>query len=220
MNTGSEVQLQNQQAISKNGADSSGMDLFVCCRCGQSKPREEFYSRGDAKNKGVSYYCKSCDALKNKAWHANNREKINVRKRHHYQQNKTAIVKRQAQYRQENNEYWKMRSKQWAAENKEKRREGYNRRRARKLGNGTFVISAKDLKKLNNSPCYICGGRSEHIDHIVPLSRGGSHGIGNLAACCAKDNIRKSNLFLAEYLHNRIPLLRQLEDGDEIYEVQ
>jgi 5-methylcytosine-specific restriction endonuclease McrA len=44
----------------------------------------------------------------------------------------------------------------------------------------------------------MCGGRFEHIDHIIPLSRGGRHSIGNLAPACAACNLKKGYKYLVE----------------------
>jgi 5-methylcytosine-specific restriction endonuclease McrA len=46
-------------------------------------------------------------------------------------------------------------------------------------------------------PCYWCGeptpGKSAHLDHVVPLSRGGRHAIDNLCASCPACNLRKNS---------------------------
>ena len=36
-------------------------------------------------------------------------------------------------------------------------------------------------------------GSAPTLDHIVPLSRGGSHSYANLQACCRRCNCRKFN---------------------------
>jgi len=44
--------------------------------------------------------------------------------------------------------------------------------------------------------CYLCGKLipkgHRHVDHIVPLSKGGAHRPSNLAVACAKCNMRKN----------------------------
>jgi 5-methylcytosine-specific restriction endonuclease McrA len=45
---------------------------------------------------------------------------------------------------------------------------------------------------LRRDPCSYCGGSSEHIDHIVPIARGGDGRWDNLTAACANCNFSKS----------------------------
>ena len=37
--------------------------------------------------------------------------------------------------------------------------------------------------------CRLCGHRAEHVDHVVPVSRGGTDSPGNLRATCAGCNL-------------------------------
>lgn len=58
---------------------------------------------------------------------------------------------------------------------------------------------AKDDSKVR---CYLCGrlipkGR-RHVDHIVPLSKGGKHMVSNLAIACNSCNVRKHNKMPSE----------------------
>lgn len=47
----------------------------------------------------------------------------------------------------------------------------------------------------DNGVCHICGGTPApediHLDHIVPLARGGTHDPENLAVACARCNLSK-----------------------------
>jgi len=105
--------------------------------------------------------------------------------------------------------------RQWRADHSEKAKKGarayraahpdavratWQRYRARRLGNGVFVVTAKDERRLRAQPCYLCGvAPSEHIDHIIALSRGGRHSIGNLAGACANCNLSKGAMHLIEF---------------------
>ena len=46
--------------------------------------------------------------------------------------------------------------------------------------------------------CIYCNGKYEHLDHIIPISKGGSHTKNNLAPSCAKCNLSKHNKILWE----------------------
>jgi hypothetical protein len=51
--------------------------------------------------------------------------------------------------------------------------------------------------------CQYCGCDGQlTADHVVPMSRGGTHDPSNLVACCLPCNSKKSNHFLAEWLPN------------------
>jgi 5-methylcytosine-specific restriction endonuclease McrA len=56
------------------------------------------------------------------------------------------------------------------------------------------------LQALMADPCSYCGGPGGHIDHIVPVARGGPNEITNLAAICARCNSRKRTRSLLEFL--------------------
>ncbi len=41
--------------------------------------------------------------------------------------------------------------------------------------------------------CIFCGGEFEHVDHFIPLNRGGAHSLCNLVPACANCNKIKSD---------------------------
>ena len=49
-------------------------------------------------------------------------------------------------------------------------------------------------------PCAYCDSLASTIDHVVPLSRGGTHYEGNLAPACRSCNSRKHRRFIAEWM--------------------
>lgn len=79
------------------------------------------------------------------------------------------------------------------------------RRRFRKANAGVFLVTKCDLMRLRSrqrNMCYICSKEliiRPHIDHIIPLARGGRHSIGNLAISCAKCNLKKNDRLLIEF---------------------
>lgn len=77
----------------------------------------------------------------------------------------------------------------------EKRRAAKAIRRARQIA--ATVVPFSEAEWLNvvaryGGLCAYCRVRPwEHRDHVVPLSRGGAHAIGNIVPACARCNQRK-----------------------------
>lgn len=90
-----------------------------------------------------------------------------------------------------------------AARRRHEKRLGYHRkawanRRARKAGAVVSDVDRAAIIVRDESTCYLCERRCEpeeiHLDHIVPLSRGGAHHPSNLAVACAPCNLKKSTM--------------------------
>ncbi len=81
--------------------------------------------------------------------------------------------------------------------------EGYDRRKAssyvaRKTERQHIPRSLSyDVKKRDNRTCRLCGAKAPdvelHIDHIVPLSKGGETTLDNLQVLCADCNLGKGD---------------------------
>lgn len=69
-------------------------------------------------------------------------------------------------------------------------------RRARKKNAATEPVRRSDIIERDDSTCYLCDRRVPnhdiHLDHIIPLARGGSHTADNLAVTCSTCNIQKA----------------------------
>lgn len=48
--------------------------------------------------------------------------------------------------------------------------------------------------------CVFCGEKGNHIDHILPLSRGGMHVWGNIRLLCKRCNYAKGNQTDGEFI--------------------
>ena len=150
------------------------------------------------------------------AYHAANRERIRARKRVHYATHREEMLAKQkianAARPEERNQY----DREYLATHHEKVREtkrAYCRthsverqaydaiRRAAKAG---ATVAQRDeireiYRRAREEPrirCYLCRKSIErghrHVDHIVPLSKGGDHRPANLAIACDECNVRKS----------------------------
>jgi 5-methylcytosine-specific restriction endonuclease McrA len=100
-------------------------------------------------------------------------------------------------WRRENREISNDRMRKWRRENPEKSRQSNaNNRANRKKAEGTF--SASDVSRLllaQGKKCAECKCRLSsteyHVDHIMPLSKGGTNWPTNLQILCASCNLQK-----------------------------
>ena len=61
-----------------------------------------------------------------------------------------------------------------------------------------YKVTTDEIMVMQSSQCYLCDVVANGIDHIVPLSKGGNHSIGNLAPCCINCNFKKRTKFLIQ----------------------
>lgn len=109
--------------------------------------------------------------------------------------------------------YQTHKAQEWRAKNPERAREqahrSYRKNRAANVARSTarnrgFRMVSKDTldyrEILRNDPCAYCAAPMEHVEHIVPVARGGSNEWDNLAASCSACNQSKQTKSLLEFL--------------------
>jgi 5-methylcytosine-specific restriction endonuclease McrA len=127
-------------------------------------------------------------------------EKRRAQTRRWRQQNPEKAREIQRKYRESHPEIYREASKKYVQANPEVKRAAEAKRKAKKRNNSRFRISTKELKDLYAGPCSYCGALGEMtLDHVVPISRGGVHGIGNLVAACGPCNFSKGQKLLIEW---------------------
>lgn len=80
-------------------------------------------------------------------------------------------------------------------------------RRSRKAANGVYVVTSRDYNRLlaaYGNCCAYCQGAFDPAnplewDHVVPISRGGVHSVGNIVPSCRRCNRAKSKRFVSEW---------------------
>jgi len=106
------------------------------------------------------------------------------------------------EWRTENPERSRSAAKSWRDRNPDQMRVQRRRRRSRKAG-AQGQHSADDIKRLVHrfhGLCAYCGVEPfNDIEHVVPLSRGGSDYIGNLLPACRTCNSKKHKKLLIEW---------------------
>lgn len=161
-----------------------GAECKICSRCKKALP-VSFYHKDSSKADGLHGFCKECTSKVNAITYGRNPERVksntarNYKKKHKY-----AILKC---------------SHQNISEKEREKRRAYSMRH-RMLAHGfskAYQITAdaiSEVIKKYNGKCAYCGkeclGRY-HIDHKIPVSRGGGNEIENLALSCPHCNLVK-----------------------------
>lgn len=140
------------------------------------------------------------DNERSRAYYAANREKVRSRQAEWTRENQDKKKALDAAYRAANREKIRAYRKAYGVENRE-RIAGYDaRRRARIADTSTGPV---DLEALWTGRCDVCGSEMSRdvkwpdpdfasIDHVIPLSRGGTHTQGNLQWAHLSCNQRKA----------------------------
>lgn len=129
-----------------------------------------------------------------RAWIEKNRESERARVRMHYAAH---AAKRLAQ------------GEEWRRANRDKARSYVRNRRARlKQASGTHTGEdiARQLRGQRGA-CWWCGkrfGSTYHVDHRIPISRGGSNGPENIVLTCPACNLKKNDKMPWEMANPRL----------------
>lgn len=209
------------------------MDEKRCSKCGEVKPLEAFY-KDKTHWDGLRTQCKACHCkrlreryrLRDAAWHeqacereraryAVNREKKSERQRAKYAANPEKKLESCRTYYKANNVAVRKRQRAWDAANLDRVQQRGTRRRARRQAAvGTFTVD--DIKLLYEAQHGCCAWCSKllnekyEIDHVIPLSRGGSNWPTNLALACERCNRSKHDKLIYEEWQPPNPLIYSL----------
>lgn len=112
--------------------------------------------------------------------------------------NRERIAERTRRYHERTAEKRLARVREWAAKNRDKVRAikiSYKARRRQQESGGDPTSAIHAWEKSAPKVCYWCGVKCPklyHIDHYVPLSKGGKHEVRNLVIACRKCNLKKN----------------------------
>lgn len=151
--------------------------LIICKECGQEKPH---YGKG---------LCRPCCSHR---WYEENKERILAQDRHHYQIHREQQLARRRHYYethremeraycQEHREERAIYRRQWQKNNPEKRAGGFARRQAYKHSLPD-TLTPEQAERLLVIGRTMYPGEELHLDHIVPLSKGGGTTWANMHA--------------------------------------
>ncbi len=146
------------------------------------------------------------------AWYQANRERVREYGAAYYKADPEKARARVAAYQKANPEKVRARAAAWRQENPEQCREQKRNRRARKRGaDGTCsAAEAAAIRVVQQDRCAFCRVKLKgagHLDHIVPLARGGSNWPRNLQWLCQPCNTSKSAADPIEFARRKGKLL-------------
>jgi 5-methylcytosine-specific restriction endonuclease McrA len=159
-----------------------------CPKCATDKPVEQFQV-DKRRPSGRESWCAECAAAKRREWHQENRERR--RRMARLQPSSQPEYQREnvARWRERNYDRHLAQARVYAAARRARRRDQFVEHVE------AFVVYDRD-----SGMCGICGLPVErtdfHVDHIVPLARGGEHSYANVQAAHPLCNASKRDRIL------------------------
>lgn len=179
------------------------------------KEKDKIYrmkNREHLNQKSKKYAEKNADSIREykKRYYQKNAETIKERTRKNQKENIEYKRQKDRDYYKNNSDTVKQRVKKWVQENKEARRQiawrGNVKRRSYKYHVNFTKLDRKRILDRDDWVCQCCGidvhdksganwntHDKAHIDHIIPISKGGDSKPYNLRTLCRTCNLTKSN---------------------------
>jgi len=164
---------------------------------------------------GRQYYAtnRARENARGRRYRRNNADRVRQHDRERYYATIDYQRERSKRYRESNPERQRERSKRAYEQHPERWRRYNHVRRTRIKGNGGYYtdLEWEGLKEQYNHTCLCCGQSEPNItltvDHVVPISMGGSNDISNIQPLCERCNKSKNNR-IRDF--RTLPVLRQL----------
>lgn len=188
----------------------SSIPLFKrCTKCKEELPATfEYFYKDSRGRSGLSAQCKRC--MKAHRWvyekvRIQQTREINKRASKKYREaHPDRFKENQRRFTENNPERRREIGRNWWKKHPEHRRVNKMQRRALECG-ATGKTSKKEIDaiyKQQKGKCWWCGKsvkKEWHIDHRIPLSKGGTNDASNLVISCPKCNLRKNSKLPHEF---------------------
>lgn len=157
-----------------------------CSSCREIKDKS-FFSKHKLAVDGLQYSCKQCMRELTSDWTEQNIERQHELQRNWYEKNREQHLER---------------SRQWSADNLDKKAQYRRNRRAAEINApGTATLDQVEARMAYHGyRCVYCGGNYEAVEHVFPLSKGGSNWPANLVPSCTSCNTKKLARNVWEFL--------------------
>lgn len=127
----------------------------------------------------------------------------------HYARNSEEILAKCKEYRKNTPAEQSRKSRNWAARNPEKWSAISKAYKARRRSAEVIGVDGRTMAawiRGQQKRCFYCERDCEsgfHVDHFLPLSKGGAHVLTNLRIACSTCNLRKSASDPLEWIDSR-----------------
>lgn len=183
------------------------VDLSAAKRCGgcdQVLPAAEFHKNACSAD-GLSARCKTCAKKTTKEWREKNHERFLGNLRRWQTENKEHQRNSCRRYYASHSKECIANSKVWAQTHPKEVRVMQERHRSRKLNAPVIDLTVEEwtqILKAYEYRCAYCGQEEEKLqqDHVIPLSRGGSHTASNIVPACKSCNASKNDRTVEEWI--------------------
>ncbi len=174
------------------------MKRRTCRKCGRRRYLK-FFAKNKGSKDGHIHTCKDCHRKYTQKHYERNKLVYKERAASWYHENhevaKAAKLKAARRFREKHPEKARASSRAYKKANPQKCAEYENRRRARKMHTQVEPVDRREIYERDNGCCHLCGNpvtfRAMELDHVIPLSRGGTHTKNNLKVAHAICNRRK-----------------------------
>lgn len=172
--------------------------MKTCLKCNEPRSLEDFWKNSGFAD-GRESTCKFCkNAQRREAYQENldeNREKARLQASEWYHANKDKAAAKRRRYEEKDPQKIKSMKRAWKEANPDRVLDHDQIRRARKRGTQIEPISRRAVWERDEGICHLCGDpvpfEEMHLEHIVPLAKGGTHTCGNVAPSHADCNLKK-----------------------------
>ena len=186
------------------------------CRKAYDKIRYDNLDREKVNSQVRLRYLKNKDQIleKNRKKYAENLDKERARSKSYREKNSNLLREKSKEYYAKNKEKERARLEKWKAENPELTKMGRKKRRIQQYGAEHVFYTEKEVLDRYGTSCHICKEKIDfsaprrnnkegwekglHIDHVVPLARGGADSIENVKPSHGVCNLSKGKRYFLE----------------------
>ena len=169
------------------------------CKICEAKRNKEWREKNKERLQEQREERKGIKSNQDKKYRKNNLEKCKTREKKYREENKEKVKKFKRAWREKNSDRIKKTVKEYmkSESGKEARKIADYKKRALKISTADGTITKQSLQELlikQNNKCHHCKCKldeTKHLDHYMPLSRGGIHSIENVVWSCPGCNMRK-----------------------------